>query len=202
VVPARAFATTSLRVGARQTTNTPEIALATLIKRELSVLNVAVTVGVGNAEMTELTLHEYSKRVGQQVGQSRWFDVHQSRIDRFADVTEDWQFIHVDQAAAAKTPFGGTIAHGFLTLSLLAAMAHDGLPEIAGQKMAVNYGFDKVRFISPVRSGARVRARFVLRDVTHRSEKEVMMRTEVTIEIAGGEKPALTAEWFGISYLS
>jgi len=202
VVPARAFATTSLEVGARQTTNTSEIALATLIKGELSVLNVAATGGVGNAAMTEFTLYEYSKKVGQQVGQSRWFDVHQSRIDTFADITEDWQFIHVDPVATAKTPFGGTVAHGFLTLSLLAAMAYDGLPKVAGQKMAVNYGFDKVRFISPVRSGARVRARFVLRDVTHRSEKEVMMRTDVTIEIAGSEEPALTAEWLGISYLS
>jgi acyl dehydratase len=152
--------------------------------------------------MTELILREYSKKLGQQVGESRWFDVHQSRIDAFADTTEDWQSIHIDQAAAAKTPFGGTVAHGFLTLSLLAAMAYDGLPNIVGRKMAVNYGFDRVRFISPVRSGARVRARFVLRDVMHRAEKEVMLRTEVTIEIDGCEKPALTAEWLGISYLS
>lgn len=152
--------------------------------------------------VTELWLDEYSEKVGQQVGESRWFDIDQVRIDKFANVTEDRQFIHVDEEAAAKTTFGGTVAHGFLTLSLLAAMASDGLPAIVGRKMVVNYGFDRVRFISPVRSGARVRARFVLRDVTVRAEKEVMVRTEVTIEIDGSERPALTAEWLGISYLS
>jgi acyl dehydratase len=131
-----------------------------------------------------------------------WSTSIKAASTNFADITEDWQFIHVDPAAAAKTSFGGTVAHGFLTLSLLAAMAYDGLPKIVGRKMAVNYGFDRVRFISRVRCGARVRARFVLRDVTHRAEKEVMVRTEVTIEIDGSEKPALTAEWLGISHLS
>jgi acyl dehydratase len=152
--------------------------------------------------MTELTLQEYSKEVGRQLEKRGWSTSIKAASTNFADITEDWQFIHVDPAAAAKTSFGGTVAHGFLTLSLLAAMAYDGLPKIVGRKMAVNYGFDRVRFISRVRCGARVRARFVLRDVTHRAEKEVMVRTEVTIEIDGSEKPALTAEWLGISHLS
>ncbi|KIF66037.1 hypothetical protein HY68_38010 [Streptomyces sp. AcH 505] len=152
--------------------------------------------------MTSVSLQDYAKRVGQEVGLSRWFDVGQVRIDAFADVTEDWQFIHVDPAAAAGTPFRGTVAHGFLTLSMLPAMAYDALPNVSNRVMAVNYGFDKVRFVSPVPSGSRIRARFVLKEITPRTEKEVMMRNEVTVEIEGLDKPALAAEWLGISYLS
>ncbi len=152
--------------------------------------------------MTSVSLQDYVKRVGQEVGLSRWFEVGQGRIDAFADVTEDWQFIHVDPAAAAGTPFRGTVAHGFLTLSMLPAMAYDALPNVSNRMMAVNYGFDKVRFVSPVPSGSRIRARFVLKEITARTEKEVMMRNEVTVEIEGLDKPALAAEWLGISYLS
>jgi acyl dehydratase len=150
--------------------------------------------------MSEIALHEYVKLVGQEVGLSRWFEVGQKRIDAFADVTEDWQFIHIDPEAAAKTPFGGTVAHGFLTLSLMPAMAYDALPKISDQAMAVNYGFEKVRLVSPVRSGRRVRGRFLLKEVTQRSDKAYMLCYEATVEIEGELKPALKAEWLGISY--
>lgn len=150
--------------------------------------------------MTELTFKEYLARTGQEVGLSRWFDITQQRINEFADVTEDWQFIHVNPEQAAKTPFGGTVAHGFLTLSMLAAMTYDALPAVKGRVMGVNYGFDKIRFISPVRSGSRVRARFKLLDVTLRNPKEFLSKSEVVIEIEGVDKPALIAEWLGVSY--
>lgn len=152
--------------------------------------------------MTELTMKEYVAQAGKEVGVSRWFEIDQSRIDQFANVTEDWQFIHISPEKASKTPFGGTVAHGFLTLSMLAAMARDCLPSIKGRVMSVNYGFDKIRFISPVRSGSRVRARFRLVEVTERSPKEFMLKSEVAIEIEGVDKPALVAEWIGISHFA
>jgi acyl dehydratase len=152
--------------------------------------------------MMAMSLQEYATQVGREVGTSRWFEVDQSRIDTFANVTEDWQFIHVDPVAAAKSPFGKTVAHGFLTLSMLAPMAYDALPKITDVMMDVNYGFDKVRFIAPVHSGSRIRARFVLKEVTPRGEKEIIMRTGVVVEIEGVVKPALIADWLGFSYLS
>jgi acyl dehydratase len=125
--------------------------------------------------------------------------VDQQRIDAFADVTTDHQFIHVDRDRAAKeTPFGTTIAHGFLSLSLLSAFAYEVLPAIEGNQMSVNYGFDKVRFVSPVRSGARVRGRFTLAEVKPRSPTELLSRTHVTVEIEGEAKPALVADWLGL----
>ncbi|MGL4265366.1 MAG: MaoC family dehydratase [Afipia sp.] len=150
--------------------------------------------------MAELTYQEYRNKIGHEVGVSRWFDITQERINEFADVTEDWQFIHVDPEKAAKTPFEGTVAHGFLTLSMLAAMTYDALPAVKGRVMGVNYGFDKIRFISPVRSGGRVRARFKLLEVTLRNPKEYMSKSEVAVEIEGVDKPALIAEWLGVSY--
>lgn len=152
--------------------------------------------------MTELTFKEYLAKTGKEVGLSRWFDITQQRINEFADVTEDWQFIHVNPEQAAKTPFGGTVAHGFLTLSMLAAMTYDALPAVKGRVMGVNYGFDKIRFISPVRSGSRVRARFKLLDVTLRNPKEFLSKSEVAVEIEGVDKPAVIAEWLGVSYFS
>jgi len=150
--------------------------------------------------MTELTFKEYVAKKGEEVGVSRWFDITQERINQFADVTEDWQFIHVDPEKAAKTPLGGTVAHGFLTLSMLAAMTYDALPAVKGRVMGVNYGFDKIRFISPVKSGSRLRARFKLLEVTLRNPKEYMSKSEVAIEIEGVDKPAVIAEWLGVSY--
>jgi acyl dehydratase len=150
----------------------------------------------------EISLDAYRALLGQELGVSRWFTIDQARIDAFADVTEDHQFIHVDAARAAATPFGGTVAHGFLSLSMLAAMAFDAQPSIAGRAMAVNYGFDRVRMLTPVRSGARVRGRFVLREIVDRGPKEIMTKSEATVEIEGSPKPALVAEWIGISYFA
>jgi acyl dehydratase len=117
------------------------------------------------------------------------------RIDDFATVTQDHQFIHTDPNRARETPFGGTVAHGFLTLSLLSAMIRSGLPAIEGVKASLNYGFDKVRFLHPVRSGARVRARFRLPSFSQREEGRWLMVLKVVIEIEGDEKPALIADW-------
>ena len=126
---------------------------------------------------------------------SHWFVVDQDRIDAFAKVTEDEQFIHVDPEQAGATPFGGTVAHGFLTLSLLSPMAYSTLPKVKGATMGVNYGFDRVRFLHPVRSGSRVRAHFLLTAVLKRSEREWQLVYDVSVEIEGQHKPALAATW-------
>lgn len=152
--------------------------------------------------MTEITWEEYKGLVGKELGLSKWFEIAQPRIDTFADVTEDHQFIHVNPELAAKTPFGGTVAHGFLTLSMLAAMAFDAQPNISGRAMVVNYGFDRVRFMTPVSSGKKIRGRFELLEIVERGPKEFMSKSKVTVEIEGVEKPALVAEWLGISYLA
>lgn len=154
--------------------------------------------------MTVRTLDpaELEGLVGQVIGLSGWREVSQADIDRFADATGDPQFIHVDPVrAAAETPFGGTIAHGFLTLSLLSAFGLEALPRIAGRRMGVNYGFDRVRFVAPVRSGARVRGRFVLTALERRAPHELMMRYAVSVEIEGGNKPALVADWLTLAVL-
>jgi acyl dehydratase len=133
-----------------------------------------------------------------EVGQtfvSHWFVVDQDRIDAFAKVTEDEQFIHVDPVEASATPFGGTVAHGFLTLSLLSPMAYSTLPKVEGAAMGINYGFDRVRFLHPVRSGTRVRAHFLLTSVIKRSEREWQLTYDLDIEIEGVHKPALAATW-------
>ena len=148
-------------------------------------------------------ISELRDRVGQEVGVSRWIEVTQAVIDGFAEVTQDRQFIHVDpKRAAAETPFGGTIAHGFLTLSLLSAFAYDALPQIEGRAMGINYGFDKIRFLSPVRSGSRVRARFRLAEVLMRSPTEALVRYGVMVEIEGAQRPALAADWLTMAVLA
>ena len=146
------------------------------------------------------SLDEIRSRVGEEVGVSEWILVDQARIDAFADATLDRQFIHVDPQAAAQTPFGGTIAHGFLTLSLLSRMAADAMSVPEGLKMAVNYGFDRVRFLAPVRSGRRVRGRFTLDSIEEKAPGQWLMRHSVTVEIEGEEKPALTVEWLGLMF--
>ena len=145
---------------------------------------------------------ELKGKVGEVVGTSKWFVIDQKRIDQFADVTEDWQYIHVDPEKAKASPFGTTIAHGFLTLSMLSAMVYDGGPEVDGVVMGVNYGFDKVRFVSPVKEGARVRAVFSVLDVTDKGPNEIQTTLGVTVEIEGEEKPALVAEWLGRRYFA
>src|SRR5687768_8040073 len=137
-------------------------------------------------------------KVGQEVGVSPWILVSQSDIDTFADVTGDHQFIHVDPEAAKATPFGGTIAHGFLTLSLLSAMTYDAVPPLEGVVMGVNYGFDKLRFLAPVLAGSQVRGRFRLLSAEDKGGGRWLLKHEVTVEIDGAEKPALIAEWLGM----
>ncbi len=137
--------------------------------------------------------------VGKELGRSEWLTIDQDRINLFAEATGDYQFIHVDPVKAAKTPFGGTIAHGFLSLSLLSAMAMDVLPTIKGQVMGINYGFDKVRFMNPVREGSKVRGKFTLLEVKQRSDKEWQLRHGVEVEIEGQDKPALIAEWLSLA---
>ncbi|MDN3275412.1 MaoC family dehydratase [Frankia sp. RB7] len=150
-----------------------------------------------------ITLETYHAMVGNEIGVSSWHLVDQPRIDAYADVIEDHQFIHVDPERAKKeTAFGTTIAHGFLTMSLLSIMSYEVMPAIAGATMGVNYGFDKLRFISPVRSGKRVRGRFVLAEAKLRKPNEFQTRTNVTVEIEGEDKPALVAEWLGLTYFA
>jgi acyl dehydratase len=150
-----------------------------------------------------VSLQAYQKMVGHEVGASSWHVVDQKRIDVYADVIEDHQFIHVDpERAKAETSFGTTIAHGFLTMSLLSIMSYEVMPVIEGTTMGVNYGFDKLRFLSPVRSGSRVRGRFTLAEATLRKPRELLSRTHVTVEIEGEEKPALVADWIGLIYFA
>ncbi|GAA6189605.1 MaoC family dehydratase [Litorivita sp. NS0012-18] len=147
----------------------------------------------------QLSRAEYEAFVGKEMGVSEWYTVTQEQIDQFAECTHDHQFIHVDPEAAAKTPFGTTIAHGFLTLSLLSAMVYE-MPSITGVVMGVNYGMNKVRFVSPVKTGSRVRGRFVLQALDDIREGEIQTTLAVTVEIEGQEKPALVAEWLGRRY--
>ncbi|MDA9549853.1 MULTISPECIES: MaoC family dehydratase [unclassified Bradyrhizobium] len=150
-----------------------------------------------------VTLEAYQAMVGKEIGVSSWHLIDQPRIDAYADVIEDHQFIHVDPDRAKKeTAFGTTIAHGFLTMSLLSIMSYEVMPVIAGTTMGVNYGFDRLRFISPVRSGKRVRGRFVLAEAKLRKPNELQSRTNVTVEIEGEDKPALVADWLGLIYFA
>jgi acyl dehydratase len=145
-----------------------------------------------------VTREQLDRMVGERLGVSDWFLVDQERVNRFADVTLDHQFIHVDPARAKATPFGGTIAHGFLTLSLLVPLCLDFIPVLANRTLVVNYGFDKVRFAAPVRVGKRIRALSTLAEVTERKPGNVMMRIDVTVEIENEDKPALVAEWLSL----
>jgi acyl dehydratase len=149
-----------------------------------------------------VSLETYQGMVGKEIGVSAWHLIDQQRIDAYADVIEDHQFIHVDPERAKQTAFGTTIAHGFLTMSLLSIMSYQVMPVIEGTTMGVNYGFDKLRFISPVRSGKRVRGRFVLAEAKLRKPTELLSRTNVTVEIEGEEKPALVADWLGLIYFA
>ena len=139
---------------------------------------------MGTGELTE----------GAELGPSGWIVVDQERIDAFADATLDHQFIHVDNARAADTPFGGTIAHGYLTLSLLPHLTGEILPMPAGTVMAVNYGLDRLRFLAPVKAGSEVRARATVAEVAERAPGQMLIKTEVTVDIKGEDKPALVAE--------
>ena len=151
--------------------------------------------------MPVATLEEIHGRIGTEIGISDWLTIDQARIDAFADITEDQQFIHVDPRAAAATMFGGTVAHGFLTLSLLSRMAFDVMLVPPNLKMAVNYGFDKVRFLAPVPVGARVRGIFTLTNVEEKGPGKYLTHHDVMVDIDASDKPALTADWLGMLIL-
>ena len=147
------------------------------------------------------SLDEIRSRIGSEIGVSDWITVDQARIDAFAEATEDHQFIHVDEEMAKQTPFGGTIAHGFLSLSLLSRMAADVMLVPDTIRMGVNYGFDRVRFLAPVKSGKRVRGRFTLDAADEKAPGQLLTRHTVTVEIEGEDKPALTAVWLGLLFI-
>ena len=151
--------------------------------------------------MPVASIDEIQANVGSEVGVSDWLVVDQATIDTFADATQDHQFIHVDAEAAARTPFGGTIAHGFLTLSLLSRMAADAMLRPDDVKMGVNYGLEKVRFLAPVKSGKRVRGRFRLDRFEEKRPGQWQFVHTVTVEIEGEDKPALIAEWIGMIFV-
>src|SRR6056300_275838 len=146
-----------------------------------------------------VTPDELKALVGSSLGTSDWITLDQERINVFADCTEDHQFIHIDQEAAAKTPFGGTIAHGFLTLSMLVKLCEGVSVHPKGVVMGVNYGLNKVRFLAPVRAGKRVRAHVELASVEQKDDNRFLTQQNITVEIEGEDTPALYAEWLGMS---
>lgn len=156
----------------------------------------------GRFETKQLTPEAFQALVGQEIGVSSWHMVDQKRIDTYADVIEDHQFIHVDPERSKSTPMGTTVAHGFLTMSLLSVMSYEVMPGIKGTTMGFNYGFDKLRFLSPVKSGSRVRGRFTLAESSIRKPGELLSRTNVTVEIEGESKPALAADWLGLIFFA
>ena len=145
-----------------------------------------------------VTRQQLDDLIGRPLGTSEWFLIDQRRVDAFADVTLDHQFVHVDVEKARATPFKGTIAHGFLTLSLLVHLCLPFIPELENRKLLVNYGFDKIRFVSPVTVGKRIRATGTLAEVAERKPGNVVLKIEVTVEIEGEDKPALVAEWLSL----
>ena len=143
-----------------------------------------------------MTPQEVQAKVGQQIGTSEWVEMSQERINMFAEATGDHQFIHIDPDKAKLTPFGGTIAHGFLTLSMIPYLsANSDLPKVDGVKMGVNYGGNKTRFMSPVRSGKRIRGHWKLLALEEKRPGQWQQTHEITIEIEGEDKPALITEW-------
>jgi len=142
-----------------------------------------------------MTIEELQRQVGQHVSTSDWFEVDQTRIDQFAVATEDHHDIHVDPEAARDMPFGQTIAHGFLTLSMLAPFYNTGFPKIDGRQYGLNYGFNRVRFLAPVKSGKRIRGHFTVLSLLEKQAGNYRINMEVTVEIEGEEKPAMIAEW-------
>jgi len=143
---------------------------------------------------------ELSALIGTEIGVSEWAVMDQDRINVFADVTEDHQFIHINEQAAKMTPFGGTIAHGFLTLSMLSKFSEGSGLVIEGVKMGVNYGFEKVRFLAPVPSGSKIRGRFNLKDAVEKKPGQFLLTYEVTVDIEGQDKPALIADWLAMQF--
>jgi acyl dehydratase len=144
------------------------------------------------------SLEEIKSRVGEEIGVSSWIAIDQARIDAFAEATGDRQFIHIDPEAAAHSPFGGTIAHGFLSLSLLSLMGAEAMLVPDGMRLALNYGLDRVRFLAPVLSGSRVRGRFTLDSLEEKAPGQWLLRQIVSVEIENEDRPALTATWLAL----
>jgi len=139
--------------------------------------------------------------IGQDAGTSEWFTIDQQRVNDFADVTLDHQFIHVDPVRAAQGPFGTTIAHGFLTLSMLAYFLQNGVGvDVPNRTMGVNYGFDKVRFLQPVKVGSRIRARAAVLEAAEKNPGQFLFKLDITVEIEGQDKPAIKAEWLSMIF--
>lgn len=150
-----------------------------------------------------VSVDQLSNYIGQEVGVTDWLTIDQDRINKFADATGDHQYIHVDPQRAAETPFGTTIAHGFLTLSLMSMLSsQNGGIKLENAVMGINYGLDKVRFINPVKVGSKIRARFELASADEKKPNHYLMKHNVTIEIEGEEKPALIAEWLGMTVVA
>jgi acyl dehydratase len=147
-----------------------------------------------------VSTNEIENYVGQEISVSEWIYVEQNKIDLFADATGDHQYIHVDAERAAQTPFGTTIAHGFLSLSLLASM--NGGLKLNNTVMGINYGLDKVRFLNPVKVGAKIRGRFTLVSAEEKKPQHFLLKHNVVVEIEGEEKPALIAEWLGMTVVN
>jgi|TARA_B110000483_G_scaffold221435_1_gene277416 acyl dehydratase len=140
--------------------------------------------------------------IGKEVGVTDWVEIDQDRINKFADATGDHQYIHIDPERAAQTPFGTTIAHGFLTLSMIPMLsAENGGLKLENTVMGINYGLDKVRFINPVKVGNKIRGRFTLTGVEEKKPNHFLLKHTVTIEIEGEEKPALIAESLGMTVI-
>ena len=143
-----------------------------------------------------ISIDHWRSLIGTEIGVSRWIAIEQPLIDDFARITGDDQFIHVDpRRAKVESPYGGTVAHGFLTLALLPTMAREVLPQTRGAQARINYGFDKIRFLAPVRAGGRVRARFRLLQAQERRPGELTLKYEVAVEVEESERPAIIAEW-------
>jgi len=152
-------------------------------------------------EHKTLPLEQLRELIGREQTGSDWVLVDQQRVDAFADVTIDHQFIHVDPDQAVQSPFGGTIAHGFLTLSLLTHLVGTAMTLPEGTVMGVNYGFDKIRFLTPVRVGARVRAKATLTAIDEKRAGQLLLSHQVAVEIDGEKKPALIADWLSLAFL-
>ena len=147
-----------------------------------------------------VSANQIQNYVGQEISSSEWIHVEQDRIDLFADATGDHQYIHVDPERASETPFGTTIAHGFLSLSLLASMS--GGLKLENTVMGINYGLDKVRFLNPVKVGAKIRGRFTLVSAEEKKPLHFLLKHNVVVEIEGEEKPALIADWLGMTVVN
>jgi|TARA_R110001606_G_scaffold399282_1_gene583533 acyl dehydratase len=151
--------------------------------------------------MTAVPVSELTSYIGKDLGHSEWMTIDQERVNQFADCTGDHQFIHIDEEKAKQTPFGGTIAHGFLSLSLLPTLSAGLLIRPEGLKMAVNYGMDSLRFIQPVRVGSRVRLQSTVLDVTEKKPGQWLIKARSTLEIEGSEKPAFIAEALSLYFV-